>query len=55
MPFYEYVCLDCKREFEIIETVATHEGHVKVECPGCSSDHVERKWSHVSVETSRKS
>ena len=55
MPFYEYACLDCGKEFEILETLARHEEHHKVACPGCSSDHVERKPSHVSVETSRKS
>jgi putative FmdB family regulatory protein len=55
MPYYEYTCLDCKHEFEIIESLARHDTHHKVVCPGCSSDHVERKWSTVSVETSRKS
>jgi len=55
MPFYEYGCLDCGKEFEIIESLARHEEHKKPVCPGCSSDHVERKWSTVSVETSRKS
>ena len=55
MPFYEYRCLDCKKDFEIMESLAHHEDHGRVVCPGCSSDHVERKWSTVSVETSRKS
>ena len=55
MPFYEYRCLDCKKDFEIIESLALHDEHKKVVCPGCASDHVERTWSTVAVETSRKS
>jgi len=55
MPFYEYRCVDCQKEFEILETLARHEEHHKIACPGCSSDHVERILSSVNVETSKKS
>ena len=55
MPLYEYRCLDCDRDFKVIETLSEHEGHKKVTCPRCSSDKVERRLSPVFVETSRKS
>jgi len=54
MPVYEFECLDCKKSFEIIEPLAKYDPK-KVRCPGCGSDHVERKWSAVFVETSKKS
>ena len=57
MPVYEYRCLDCKKEFEIIETFAEHDEHksTEVKCPGCGKTNVERAWSHVVAVTSKKS
>jgi putative FmdB family regulatory protein len=55
VPVYEYTCLDCKKRFEIVETLREHEAHGTVACPKCKKTHVERCWSTVYVETSKKS
>ncbi len=55
MPVYEYICQDCRKRFEIVETVARHETKHVVRCPKCSSKQVERCWSSVYVETAKKS
>ena len=53
MPVYEYVCLDCKKKFSEIKPVSAYERAVR--CPKCNSKKVERRWSSVFVETSKKS
>lgn len=53
MPVYEYVCQDCKREFEVVRTL--NDADKKAPCPKCKSTQTERQWSRVFVETSRKS
>jgi putative FmdB family regulatory protein len=55
MPMYEYRCLDCAKEFSIVESLRQHEAPHKVTCVSCGSNNVERRWSEVAVETSRKS
>ncbi len=40
MPIYEYECLDCKAEFEMLVF-----GSRKVTCPECSSENVRKKVS----------
>jgi putative FmdB family regulatory protein len=54
MPIYEFVCRDCQKPFEIVRSVseATADG---VKCPACGSARVDRTYSHVYVETSKKS
>ena len=54
MPVYEYVCLDCKKEFSETKPVSNYEPKA-VKCPKCKSRKVERRWSTVNVGTSRKS
>lgn len=54
MPVYEYVCLDCKKTFEITKPIAKFEPKT-VACPKCHSRNVERHWSSVFVETAKKS
>jgi putative FmdB family regulatory protein len=54
MPVYEYTCLACKKNFSETTPVADY-GKKVVRCPKCKSRKVERRWSRVSVETSRKS
>jgi putative FmdB family regulatory protein len=54
MPIYEYVCLGCKKQFSKVELISAHDPK-KVTCPKCKSRSVERRWSTVSVTTSRKS
>ena len=54
MPVYEYVCQNCKKKFS--ETLPLAEYDPKaIRCPKCKSENVERRWSSVYVETSKKS
>ncbi len=53
MPVYEFVCRDCKKQFEIARPVSEHKDTVS--CPGCGSQNVERTWSAVYAVTSKKS
>ena len=53
MPVYEYICLDCRKTFEIVRPISVTSPK-SVTCPSCQSRHVERQWSNVFVETSRK-
>ena len=54
MPVYEYSCQKCKKRFEIVQRITDH-GTKAVTCPKCKAKKVERRWSSVSIETSRKS
>ncbi len=54
MPIYEYRCVVCKKPFEIIRPISERRPK-SVKCPECKGMKVERQWSRVSVETSRKS
>ncbi len=54
MPIYEYRCVVCKKPFEIVRTISKRRTK-SVKCPKCRGMKVERQWSRVSVETSRKS
>ena len=54
MPVYEFVCRECAREFELVQTLREHEKNT-VKCPECGSKKVDRVWSTVFVETPRKS
>ena len=54
MPVYEYVCGDCKKVFEVVRSI-TKSAPKTMTCPRCQSKRVERRWSSVFVETSRKS
>lgn len=55
MPMYEYRCHDCGKEFSVVESLRQHETPHEVSCVGCGGGNVERLWSEVAVETSRKS
>ena len=54
MPVYEYVCLECRKEFSETRPVSQYDSK-GVTCPQCKIGKVERRWSTVNVETSRKS
>jgi len=54
MPVYEYVCLNCNKEFSEMKPVSAYDPKA-VKCPKCNSKKVEQRWSSVSVETSKKS
>ena len=53
MPLYEYKCLACERQFELLILRASQT----VACPACSSESVERLLSlfSVSSDASRQS
>lgn len=41
MPIYEYVCLDCEKNFETLVLSSDEE----VECPDCHSKRLEKAMS----------
>jgi len=43
MPIYEYVCLDCKKEYEILRSFS--EADIPVACNECGGENVKRKLS----------
>jgi putative FmdB family regulatory protein len=54
MPIYEFTCLDCGKRFKEVKPIAEYDPRA-VECPKCHARNVERRWSSVFVETSKKS
>lgn len=54
MPQYEYLCLDCKKKFTVVLTLAEYEKG-KVKCPKCDSPKVEQQWAAFYASTSKKS
>ncbi len=54
MPIYEYVCLDCKKEFSEAKPISGYDPK-KAKCPKCGSKKVERRFTSVFVDTSSKS
>ncbi len=55
MPAYEYECKECGKEFIIYMTLKELEERPKIKCPGCESDHVEKKMTGFFAKTSKKS
>ena len=53
MPVYEFVCRDCQKPFEVIRSIS--ESATTPKCPACGSALVERTYSHVYAQTSKKS
>lgn len=43
MPIYEYVCLDCKKEYEILRSF--NESDQPFGCDKCGGENVKRKLS----------
>lgn len=43
MPIYEYVCLDCKKEYEILRSF--NESDQPMDCDDCGGENVKRKLS----------
>ena len=54
MPLYEFRCLECRKHFEVVRPIDEYD-EKNVECTKCGSKSVEREWSSVFVETSKKS
>lgn len=54
MPIYEYQCNDCGKEFE--KLMGFSDPNINSpECPGCKSDHTNRRLSKVAAFSSRGS
>jgi len=43
MPIYEYICLDCKKEYEILRSF--NEADQSIECDECGGENVKRRLS----------
>ena len=43
MPIYEYICLDCKKEYEILRSF--NEADQSMDCDECGGENVKRKLS----------
>ncbi len=55
MPVYEFFCRHCQMPFTSLMSVKEHDEHL-AECPQChQAKDVEKRISHVSTVTSRKS
>jgi putative FmdB family regulatory protein len=54
MPMYEYECKKCHKRFDNFESIQEH-GTKKVQCPECKSASLERVYTSVQVQTSKKS
>jgi putative FmdB family regulatory protein len=53
MPVYQYVCKECKKEFEQVLTLKEHDQLVR--CPKCGSTEVEQLAAAFYAVTSSKS
>lgn len=47
MPYYEYVCTDCKTQFELKRCIAEIDN--PAECPECHGEHTARQISKVAA------
>ncbi len=41
MPLYEYVCLECKKQFEVLRPIS--EADSAFACPACGREQIKRK------------
>lgn len=49
MPIYEYICLDCKKEYEILRSFS--ESDKPIACNQCGGENVKRKLSVVFAQS----
>ncbi|MGA9398639.1 MAG: FmdB family zinc ribbon protein [Anaerolineaceae bacterium] len=54
MPVYEYICLNCKKRFDVRLAYDEYGGKI-ILCSHCSSDQVRRKISRLRVKRSEGS
>lgn len=54
MPIYDYKCLDCNKEFTVIQTLKEHE-EGETECPNCKGKNIKRLLGTFFASTSKKS
>ncbi len=48
MPMYEYHCLICGHEFEVLQRLG--EGNENLECPHCQTPRPEKKFSTFAAQ-----
>lgn len=54
MPFYPYICLNCRKRFEIQMSYSEY-GSRPVNCPHCQSDQVRRRIGRIRFARSEES
>lgn len=47
MPIYEYVCQDCKKEFEVIRPMS--QADAPMTCATCGGENIKRKLALVTA------
>ena len=54
MPLYEFICLDCKKEFAVVMSMKERETE-KIKCTHCGSENVQQRFTSVFTKVSKKS
>lgn len=54
MPIYQYICIECKKRFELYLTYDEYGAHA-VDCPNCNSKNVQRLIGRVRFARSEES
>ena len=54
MPVYDYICNDCRKNFERVLTLHEHDSE-KMRCPSCGSKNIEQQVAAFYAVTSKKS
>ncbi len=54
MPFYDYICLDCHKRFDVFMSYSEY-GTREVTCSNCGSKNVRRRLPRVRVAKSEES
>lgn len=54
MPTYDFICLDCKKRFDLFMTYSEY-GTKPVACPHCRSSNVRRRMTRVRIAKSEDS
>jgi len=49
MPTYEYLCQQCARPFEVLQSMAQHAESRAPACPQCGSSKVTRRFAALNV------
>ncbi|NCP16624.1 zinc ribbon domain-containing protein [bacterium] len=52
MPIYEYICQDCKKEFEVLRPM--RQADVPMACAACGGENIKRKPSIFYAESGGK-
>ena len=53
MPYYEYICKKCHRQFGEVLTIKEHDSK-KLQCPQCKSDQLEKVIEPFFAKTASK-